>query len=240
MTTIHHVVIGGAVSAIGEYAFAECKNFDDITCYAVDVPTITSTTFSNIGNKKFIYLCVPEGRQRAYLRDYYWGQFDVQIKNAESVEDPVNDVTVNPTDNAAEITWPTVNQAETYELAIIKDDETVCKLIFNALGQLTGIAFSPGRDASHVQKAQTEGFRFTVTGLNSGTIYGYSIAAKDIDENALDTKTGTFTTTNKVATDIDNISIDSPDTATRKILLNGQIFILRGDKIYTVQGQEVR
>lgn len=35
-------------------------------------------------------------------------------------------------------------------------------------------------------------------------------------------------------------STATPDTATRKILRNGQILILRGEKIYTLQGQEVK
>ena len=39
--------------------------------------------------------------------------------------------------------------------------------------------------------------------------------------------------------DLNQISTD-PLTATRKLLRNGQILILRGDKTYTVTGQEVK
>ena len=68
------LTIGISVADIGEEAFAECTNFDWITCYASTVPNITSSTFENIGNKKYIYLYVPENRQRAYLRNEYWGE----------------------------------------------------------------------------------------------------------------------------------------------------------------------
>ena len=238
MSTINHLVIGGSVASIGDYAFAECKNFDDITCYATTVPTITENTFANVGNKQYIYLYVPEGRQRAYLRDTYWGEFDIQVKNAEAVTEPTEDVVVTPSENSAEIVWPVVTGAETYEIAITKDNQIVCTLTFNAQGLLAGIAFAPARGMAKQQ--QVEGFRFTVTGLTSNTQYGYSVVSKDASNNSLDTKSGLFTTTG-IATGIDDISssLQGGDRG-RLILLNGQIFILRGDKTYTLTGQEVK
>lgn len=237
MTTINHLVIGGNVASIGSYAFAECKNFDDITCYAVTVPTITASTFANVGNKQYIYLFVSEGRQRAYLRDTYWGEFDVQIKNAETITDPIENVVIIPTENTAEITWPVVTGADSYEIAITTSNgDVVCTLIFNAQGQLTGIAFAPAREKAN--KQQTEGFRFTITGLASGTTYDYMITAKDANDQSIDTKSGSFSTTNSVPTSTDVIT--SEKNAPQKVLYNGQIYILRGDKTYTVTGQQVK
>ena len=236
MSSINHLVIGGSVTTIRGYAFAECKNFDDITCYATIVPTITENTFANVGNKQYIYLYVPEGRQRAYLRDTYWGEFDVQVKNAETVTEPTENVVVTPSENSAEIVWPIVNEAETYEITITKDDQTVCTLTFNAQGQLIGIAFAPARETARQQQA--EGFRFTITGLTSNTQYGYSIVAKDASNNSLDTKSGSFTTTGEIPTAIEDVRGNSLQCT--KILRNGQIVILRGNKTYTLQGQEVK
>ena len=82
-STINHLIIGGSVATIGNYAFAECRNFDDITCYATIVPTINATTFENVGNKQYIYLYVPEDCERAYHRDEFWGEFDIRIKGTE-------------------------------------------------------------------------------------------------------------------------------------------------------------
>ena len=236
MTTINHLTIGGNVASIGNYAFAECKNFDDITCHAQTVPTINATTFANVGNKQYIYLYVPEDRERAYKRDVNWGQFDVQIQKAETTTTDGN-VQITPSDNTAEITWPSVDNAETYEIVITKDGEVVCTLIFNANGQLAGIAFAPGRnDVSHTQQAQTAGFKFTVTGLNSGTNYGYVIDSKNSNGVTIDSKSGSFTTTGgEQALE----EIGTPSTI-HKILRDGQILILRGDKTYTLTGQEVR
>ena len=231
---IYHLVIGANVASIGDYAFAECKNFDDITCYADEVPDISAKTFANVGNKQYIYLFVPQTSQRRYLRDTYWSEFDIQVLNAESVT-TTSDVKVTPEDNTATITWPSVEGAETYEIEITKDGVVVCTLIFNSNGQLSGIAFSPNRN--NTQQTQTTGFKFTVTGLSSNTQYNYSVTSKDSNNTTIDTQSGSFETTGEVATELDNI-----DTSihVHKLLHNGQILILRGDKTYTLQGQEVK
>ena len=242
MTTINHLFIGANVASIGDYAFAECRNFDDITCYATIVPAINATTFENVGNKQYIYLYVPEDRERAYKRDEFWGEFDIQIKCAE-ITTSDGEVTIVPTDNTAEISWPIVSDADTYEIEITKDGEVICVLKFNSNGQLAGIAFAPGRNgANHTQQAQTEGFKFTVTGLTSGTKYGYTIDSKDAGGLTIDSKSGSFTTTveGEPVNPTEGINdILTPERAT-KVLRNGQILILRGDRIYTLTGAEVK
>ncbi len=242
MRTINHLTIGSNVASIGDYAFSECRGFDDITCYATTVPAITAYTFANIGNKQYIYLYVPEDRKRAYLRDEFWSEFDIQIKGAEETTTD-GSVAVIPSDNTVEITWPWVSGAQTYEIVITKDGEVVCTLIFNANGQLAGIAFAPGRNGTnHTQQAQTTGFKFTVTGLNSGTLYGYAIDSKNEGGWTIDHKSGSFTTTVEGETVSPTEGIDAISTGGKpdKILHNGQILILRGDHTYTLQGQEVK
>ncbi len=246
MNSVNHLTIGSNVSSIGDYAFAECKNFDDITCYASDVPTINATTFANIGNKQYIYLYVPEGRQRAYQRDTYWGEFDVQVKEAEAITQPVTEVSITPADNTATITWPTSEDANTYTLEISKDGVVFCTLIFNANGQLTGIAFAaPGksgnRHAPAAVKTSNGGLRFTVTGLESGTNYHLTLLAKDSGNQEIASYAADFTTTG-IATGIDNTPFPSGEGwgEASKLLRDGQIFILRGEKVYTLTGAEVK
>ena len=244
MSTINHLIIGGSVATIGNYAFAECRNFDDITCLANVVPVINETTFANVGNKQYIYLFVPAERERAYHRDTYWGEFDIQVQQAEETTVTTNDVTVEPQDNAATVTWPTNDNAASYTIEITKDGVLFCTLTFNANGQLTGIAFAPSHDGhAHAPAAvmTANGLQFTVTGLNSATHYNYTLQTKDANDNILASYSGEFTTTG-VATAIDNIDSSSLQGGDRGRLIyrNGQIFILRGDKTYTLQGQEVR
>ena len=254
-STINHLVLGAQLLTIGDYAFAECKNFDDITCYAQDVPAINATTFANVGNKQYIYLYVPEDRERAYKRDVYWGEFDVQVKGASTTTTDDKVVTVEPSDNSASITWPTENNAASYTLQITKDGVVFCTLVFNSNGQLIGIAFAPSRDeAPHAPAAtmSVAGMSFTVTGLNSASKYAYRLSVADENDNEIQAYSGEFATTGyqgevtpggqpevPISTALDQTSVEQAPTVT-KFIRNGQLYILRDGKIYTVQGQEVK
>ena len=256
-STINHLVIGASVATIGDYAFAECRNFDDITCYAQMVPVITAKTFENVGNKQYIYLYVPEDRERAYKRDVYWGEFDVQVKGASTTTTSTDNVTVEPTDNTATLTWPTNDNAASYTIQITKDGVIVCTLIFNSNGQLTGLAFAPGRDGqSHAPAAtlSSAGMSFTVTGLNSASKYAYELSVADENNHELVSYHGEFATTGYegnvnpggepvvpgTVTKIDNVNPTTRFDGTTKFLRNGQLLIQRGDEIFNAQGARVR
>ena len=252
MTTINHLFIGANVASIGNYAFAECRNFDDITCYATIVPAINATTFENVGNKQYIYLYVPEDRERAYHRDEFWGEFDIRIKGTEETTTDTKSVTVDPSDNTALFTWPTDSAAASYSLQITKDGEVFCTLTFNANGQLTGIAFAPSRNgAAHAQAAtmSVSAMSFTVTGLTSASKYAYRLSVTDESQNELQAYSGEFATigyegeiTPGGEPEINPEGLEDVLSAEKvtKILHNGQILILRGDHIYTLTGQEVK
>ncbi len=235
MTTINHLSIGGNVEFVGNYAFAECKNFDDITCYANTVPTINATTFDNIGNKYYIYLFVPEERVRAYKRDTWWGQFDVQASSAKQTE--TTTVATTTTETAVEITWPSVTDAATYEVVIKeKAGNVVCTLIFDAEGKLISIAYkASSRDGAPLH-TQTAGFSFTVTGLEPGTEYDLTITAKNEAGQEIDKKNSSFHT--NWPNGIEDIHVDSDKPV--KVLMDGQIYILRADHIFDTQGKMIR
>ena len=174
-------------------------------------------------------------------RDFYY----VESIGAEGTTVSSNQVSVEPTDNTATMTWPTDDNAASYTIQITKDGVVFCTLIFNGNGQLTGIAFAPGKNGSHHAPQATltaNGMQFTVTGLNSGTHYAFTLTAKDSQEAVLASYTGEFTTTGEqVPTGIGNTPFPSGEGRgeATKLLRNGQIFILRGDKVYTLQGQEL-
>ena len=144
---------------------------------------------------------------------------------------------VSPSDNSADITWPSVINAASYELVIKdKSGNVICTLVFNGQGQLLSISYNaPARDNAE-QQTQTAGFQFTITGLESGTDYDFTITAKDDNGSVLNTENGSFKTTGE------SQGIDEVHTAkdASKLLRDGQIFILRGDKTYTLTGAEVK
>lgn len=75
--------------------------------------------------------------------------------------------------------------------------------------------------------------------IDEGTQYFYTIEDVDENENVISVIAGTFNTP-AITTDIENAasSLQGGDRG-RLILREGQIFILRGEKVYTLQGQEI-
>lgn len=113
-----------------------------------------------------------------------------------------NDVVVTPGTNDVTITWPTEGNADTYTIVIKKGYDVFCTLTFNKDGQLLNIAFAPGRDGNRpAQYAEqtVNGYRFTVTNLESGTKYGYNIDVKDASNKTIKSHSGEFTTQSTMA-----------------------------------------
>ena len=187
-----------------------------------------------------VTLYVPSASVNLYQIAEQWNAFypilPIGAKNTDAL-----DVNVTPAENTAEVVWPQVDGAEAYELVIKdKSGNVICTLIFNANGQLTAIAFNaPARDGAP-QQTQSTGFSFTVMGLESGTSYDLTITSKDSSGGTLDIKTISFTTTGETQGIEDISSSLQGGDRDRLILRDGQIFILRGEKVYSITGQEVQ
>lgn len=240
--TLKKIIIGESVKTIGEQAFYNCVNLETIFNYRPTPTNTYSNAFDGVDKFECELYVLPSSidmyKNAAVWRDFYY----TYAIGAEETTIATNDVQVEPQDNAATLTWPTSNNAASYTIQITKDGVVFCTLIFNANGQLIGIAFAPGRDGeAHAPAAlmTANGLQFTVTGLDSGTQYGYSVTAKDSNDQPVATYSGEFTTTSEgVTTGVDNVPSD--DVPCTKVIRDGQIYILRGDKTYTLQGQEVK
>jgi hemin uptake protein HemP len=239
LQTIH---FGSTLEEIGDYAFNGCTRVKQMTCLAEITPNVGTDGLTSINSLAELY--VPNEYLFDYQIDSNWSRFVLKPYGATETTVTDNDVAVVADDNTATFTWPTSNTADSYTIDITKDGVLFCQLTFNANGQLTGIAFAPGRDRhAHAPAAimTAKGMQFTVTGLNSATHYNYTLQTKDANDNILASYSGEFTTTG-VATAIDNIdssSLQGGDRG-RLILHDGQIFILREGKMYNAQGVEVK
>ena len=246
ISTLKKVTIGESVKTIGDQAFYNCVNIENIFNYRPTPTNAYSTAFDGV-DKFECKLYVLTGSINMYKAAAVWRDFYYTYAiGAEETTVTTNDVTVEPQDNAVTFTWPTSNNAATYTIEITKDSIVFCTLIFNANGQLTGIAYALDREGTYHAPAAimtANGLQFTVTGLSSNTLYGYSLTTKDAANQVLATYSGDFTTTGGgVTTEIDNTSFLLYDgtEGTRKIIRNGQIYIIRGEKTYTPTGQEVK
>ena len=241
ISTLKKVSIGESVKTIHNNAFYNCVDLETIFNYRPTPTNAYSTAFDGVDKFECILYVLPNSidmyKNASVWRDFYY----TYAIGAEETTVTTNDVQVEPQDNAATLTWPTSNEAFSYTIEITKDGVVFCRLTFNANGQLTGIAFAPGRDGQSMAPAAlmtANGLQFTVTGLNSGTQYGYNVTAKDANEQPIATYSGSFTTTSEgVPSGIDNTAVEQKIT---KILHNGEVLILRDGKTYTIQGVEVR
>ena len=233
-SNLKNVIIGSSVKVLEAKAFYNCSSIETITCYSQRPPTVNTDALYGLDYSTIVY--VPADYLNTYKMHDAWGLYDVRPLGAKTIE--TTDVNVTPAENTAEVAWPTISGAATYEL-VIKDKggNVICTLIFNSNGQLTQIAFGAQARNNAPQQTQAAGFSFTVTGLEEGTSYDLTITSKDNNGGTLDTKTVSFTTTGEPQGIED---VQGNNVQCTKVVRDGQVFILRGDKTYTVTGQEVR
>ena len=243
ISTLKKVTIGESVKTIYDRAFYNCVNLETIFNYRPTPTNAYSTAFDGVDKFECALYVLPSSidmyKAAAVWRDFYYNTYAI---GAEEATVTTNDVQVEPQDNAATFTWPTSNNVASYTIQITKDGVVFCTLTFNANGQLTGIAFAPSRDgqAYAPQAIMTaNGLQFTVTGLNSGTQYGYNLTAKDANDQTVATYSGEFTTTSEgIATGVDNVPSDQVQST--KFLRGGKMYIIRGEKVYNAQGALVK
>ena len=233
------VVIGSSVANLGRFAFGECRNLQDIYCYAQDVPNADSTTwiYSNNNNACLHVLCES---LNAYQTDDVFSCF-THIQCIESEVVATEDVVITPSTNDVTITWPIESSAETYTILITKDDEICNSLNFDKDGRVVNIAFSPSRDRNNYPAQYAEqagnGFRFTITGLEDGTDYAYTITIKNANDQIIKTHSGNFSTLPFSA--VEDIYANG-NSRSHKLLHNGQLIIIRDGKTYTIMGAEIK
>ena len=221
------------LETIGDYSFDGCRKLITINCYPLLPPKAESTSFSNYSAN----LYAPCDNLDEYKYDMVFGQFKYfECIGSEPVS--TNGTVVTPGSTDVTITWPTEENADTYTIVIMKGDVIFCRLIFNKDGQLLNIAFAPGRNGQNraLYAAQTaNGLRFTVTGLEEKTKYGYDVSAQDEGDNTLSSYTGEFTTMGGTAVE----DILQNTTNIQKLLRNGQLLIIRDGVEYNAMGQEL-
>ncbi len=238
MTALTEIVLGSSVTNIGKHAFDGCEDLAAITSEATTPPNCGTDAFAGVSI--FIPVYVPISSIEKYAKAPIWKDFDA-FSSIQAETKTVEVVSATPSENSVVMKWPAADEADVYTLVIKRDGVTFCTLSFNAQGQLLGIQFVPGRNGVHNATYATQtatGWQFTITSLDSGTTYDYTVTAKKSDDTPVYTQSGSFTTTG-TTTPIDQIK-NAGDSSVQKILHNGVLYILRDGKVYSVHGQEVK
>jgi len=238
---LQSVTIPAKVDSIGIITFGYCP-LTSVINYSEKPQKLHSDSIAFEGvDLSSCTLYVPKKSIAAYKAANLWKDFgSIQAIDAEDVTEPITTVETEPQDNGVTITWPASNLADTYEIDIFKNETLVCRLTFSADGRLLGIAFAPGRNKAHNARYATQtttGWQFTITSLESGTKYDYTVIAKKSDDTPAYTQSGSFTTTGS-ATAIDaTVNGQSSDGI---LLIDGHFYIVYDGKMYDVTGKEMR
>lgn len=214
-----------------EECLNELDNLERIVCNTVTPPYVDEENeYMLRGFWEEVILCIPREAHDAYLNHPVWGNFvHVEYITADGAEMEKEEVEIVEDETSVEITWPKVEGADNYTIVITYQGMPICTLTFNALGQLVNINF----ERHGAPRAATEGFKFTVTGLDSGTQYAYSVVATAQGEE-VKSYTGEFTTLGEATGVVEGVE------STPVTVVDGLIVSERGDvTIYTVTGNDV-
>lgn len=177
-------------------------------------------------------------------------------------QDAANSVTVDAAETTAYFTWPTDENAQSYQIDIYKDGGVFCHLTLGDKGQLLGISFSAPERKSNLDLAET--FSFLVTGLDVATRYNFVLSALDANGKPLHVYIGDFATTGYSGltrgggdeviptppiipsnpepkgqgTDLRSVP-DKSDPSSGKRYENGTLYIRQGNRRYSVSGRKV-
>lgn len=252
-TKIKSLVIPNSVKTIGAGAFSFCYNLTSViigdgletleygvffgthptsvTCYATTPPTIHELFGS--GFSTTIY--VPASSVNAYKSADYWKEhWTILPIGATPVK--TDAIHITPSEYYADIVWKAIANAASYEL-VIEFMGNTWRFVFDAEGILISMAnHAPARYGTP-QGTQSAGFSYTVMGLASGTTYNVTITAKAANGSTLNTETASFTTTGEPQ-GIEDVNINN--TQSKKIMRDGNVYIFCGEKVFTLQGQEVK
>ena len=259
--SLKELSIGKSVVLIGEDAFRGDSAITHITVWAATPPAVSEGTLVDIPDSALLSV-LPDSR-KLYRQHPYWGRF--RMNDTPDSAMIQRTVTVEPGETTADFTWPTDSAAHSYQIDIYKDGAVFCKLTLGNRGQLLAINFSAPRRRAPMKDAdatQPYTLSFKVTGLDAASRYNYVLSTLDENGTPIHVYTGAFATigypgelqeggdeiiptppiipSNPETATTDLLPIGEDRNNQGKMFLNGQLLIIRGEKAYTPQGQEVR
>lgn len=188
--------------------------------------------------KNNVCLFVPIGAVDAYkaipaYADYFKGiyEFGTEASNVMDI-----------TDTSALLTWFPDVRVWHYEVKLYKNSILEQQFLVDENGKIiSSQQFAPSiyRQKMDTTNSSTDYFVISLGNLTPSSEYEYTIEGVDTQNAPIYQSNGTFTTLSGEEGLFD-ITSDDPRKQARKILYNGQIYILRREKVYTVTGEEVR
>lgn len=201
-------------------------------------PTVTSKTFANI-IKKNVTCYVPFESVEAYKADSLYVKAFADIVGYHVGESTVDNITAN----SAEIRWLGDSTVVRYDIDVYQNNTHFAHFEVNGKGDVESSQyFAPSvyRMPMDTTTSSSDYFVISLESLDSGTDYTYTINGTDAQSSPVYHEEGTFTTLNEDEEGFFDAIADDPRKQARKILRDGQWYILHNDRIYNLNGTEMK
>ena len=242
------ITIPNSVTSIGDGAFVACESLTSIICLGTTPPDASDLA----ANTSTCKLIVPHSAYNAYLRHAYWGQFLnivadswVVILNTNNnqwgevagggmyTDNTTITITATPYDGYSFLRWSDGNTDNPRTLTVTKDITLTAEfveyrdmtIIFTNSEDNDSEIYSQSLILTIPAAPEIEGFTF---------LYWQPVA-----EPLTDVITIQAIYKSNAPTSAPEVYIN-PANPAQKLLRNGQVYILKDDKTYTIMGAQIQ
>jgi len=230
-SSIKSLDLSAAVQQIGSGAFEESAQLETVICRAMTPPEIDGSFF---WISPTATLLVPQPALEAYTAiEGYTNSFS-QIKGFSDVDDI--------TETTATLKWIPDTTVMQYNINIYTSDTLFAHYVVDGDGNITSSQrFAPSiyHQKLDTTTSSTDYFVITLNGLSAGTDYDYTIDGTDAQSSPVYHEEGTFTTLNEDEDGFFDAIADDHKKQMQKILQEGQLYIIQGEDMITIQGIKV-
>lgn len=214
-----------SIRYINYRAFNGCSKLDTVICRASSPAILGTDAFTDISSTAVLH--VPYNSLNAYQSIAgYMNAFNSIVGFSEIGE---------VTESTALLKWIPDEAVNEYTINVYTSGELFRQYLVDGNGNLKNannvIARIPQMKMDTTYSSE-DYFVVSMEDLNSSTNYNYTIDGNDVQGTLVYHEEGNFTT--KAGEGIDVVLPDQDKP--RKIFRNGQIYILKGEYIYTLQG----
>lgn len=222
-----------SVTTLGSQTFWNCNKLDTVICRSRTARRLNGednlATFYGISPTAV--LLVPYESLEAYKAIAGYADYFAEIKGFSDVEDI--------TDTTATLKWIPDSAVTQYDINVYASDTLFAHYVVDGNGQIiSSQRFAPSiyHQKLDTTVSSTEYFVISLDGLSAGTNYSYTIDGINAQSAPIYHEEGSFTT---LAPNGVNVVADDHKKQMQKILQEGQLYIIQGEDIITIQGIKV-
>ena len=262
------IVIGKNVAILGQDCFLGDSLVTDITCYASEPPLVYDGTFGKVPDTATVHVLsasMSKYKAAQYWSRFRFAALDEKEVIQKTVTVDAGETTADftwPTDSAAHSYRIDIyKDGAVFCKLTLGNRGQLLGISFSAPGR------KMTNDQSQMTNDESQPYTlsFKVTGLDVASRYNYVLSTLDENGTPIHVYTGAFATTGypgeleeggveiiptppiiptdpeKVPTGMEDVTENEPvrNTGSGKMFINGQLWIIHDDKVFTLDGHEV-